>query len=245
MAGPRLPTNSLMPLRIPSRSILGACLVAALATACGGSSGASGGVKQEVDKAPLVILRDARRAAHHARSVRLVGTSRNSSVTALALDLAGSRGGRGTATVSGLSFSIVRFGRSMYLRGDVGFTHHFAGRAATQVGHRWFKVRPGRAQFKSLADLTNMRVLLTKLLSPSRRTLVKLGLRTVNGVRVIGLEDRGHGVLYIAASGTPYPVEIDSLPAGSGKLVFGDWNHPVALRAPAGAVDLEHLLKHS
>ncbi len=240
-----MPTYGLMPLRIASRSILGACLVAALATACGGSNGGSGGVRQEAGKAPLVILRDALRAARAARSVRLVGTSRNSSVTALALELTGSRGGRGTATVSGLSFSIVRLGRSMYLRGDVGFTRHFAGRAATQVGHRWFRVPPGRAQFKPFADLTNMRVLLTKLLSPSKRTLVKLSVRTVNGVRVIGLEDRGHGVLYVAASGTPYPVEIVSLPAGSGKLVFGDWNRPVALRVPAGAVDLEHLLRHS
>jgi hypothetical protein len=235
-----------MPIRARTRAALLLGLLTGLAAACGGSHGpAAGGAKPEADKAALVILRDARKAAHDARSVHVTGSSRNSNVTALDLQLADGRGGRGTATVSGLSFSIIRDGRFTYLRGDAGFTRHFAGSAASLVGRRWFRVPAGRAQFKSFDDLTNMRVLLNTLLAPSSRTLAKLGLSTVDGVRVIGLQDRGHGVLYVAAAGTPYPVEIVSSPAGSGKLVFGRWNRPVALRPPPGAVDLTRLLKQT
>jgi hypothetical protein len=232
----------------PLRALIGAGLIAALAAGagCGGHSQATAQTKDEASKAALVILRDARRAAHAAGTVHLVGVSSGGpGATTVDLELAAGRGGRGTATISGLSFSIVRSGAATYLRGDSAFNQRYAGSAAPLLHGRWFKVRSGRAPYHSFVGLTDMRGLLAKLLAPSTRTITKLGVSSVNGVQVIGLEDRGHGILYVAAHGSPYPVEIDAGQSGGGKLVFDHWGKPVKLQPPAGAVDLARLLRQT
>ena len=237
-----------MSTRAPLRALIAAGLIAGLAAGCGGHShaGSPSQTKDEASKAALVILRDARHAAHLARTVHLVGVSSGGpGATTFDLHLAAGRGGRGTATISGLSFSIVRSGPATYLRGDAAFNQRYAGSAASQLHGRWFKVQSGRAQYHSFVGLTDMRGLLGKLLAPTTRTITKLGVSSVNGVQVIGLEDRGHGILYVAAHGTPYPVEIDASQSSGGKLVFEHWDKPVKLKPPAGAVDLARLLKQA
>lgn len=237
-----------MSTRTPLRALVAAGLVGGLVAGCGGHSNAASPAKtkDEASKAALVILRDSRRAAHLAGSVHLVAASSGGpGATTFDLQLAAGRGGRGSATIAGLSFSIVRSGPATYLRGDAGFNRRYAGAAAPLLHGRWFKVRSGRPQFHSFAGLTDMRGLLGKLLAPTTRAIVKLGVSAVNGLQVIGLEDRGHGILYVAARGTPYPVEIDASQSGGGKLVFDHWDRPVKLNPPAGAVDLARLLKQT
>ena len=63
---------------------------------------------------------------------------------------------------------------------------------------------------------------------------------TVNGVKVIAVRDTTKGgTLYVATTGTPYPVFIQR--AGDGKITFDRWNEAFALKAPAGAVDLSKI----
>jgi hypothetical protein len=50
------------------------------------------------------------------------------------------------------------------------------------------------------------------------------------------------GILYVAATGTPYPVAIvRSQTANNGAVVFDDWNAPIGVTAPKNAVDLSKL----
>ena len=45
--------------------------------------------------------------------------------------------------------------------------------------------------------------------------------------------------MYVARTGTPYPLEI--VKRGAGKLVFDHWNQPVSLMAPASPININQL----
>jgi len=66
------------------------------------------------------------------------------------------------------------------------------------------------------------------------------GATTYNGQSVVAI-DKGSksGTVYVAATGTPYPVAIVD-PLGR-TFAFDSWNKPVTLRPPPGAVDLSKL----
>jgi len=46
------------------------------------------------------------------------------------------------------------------------------------------------------------------------------------------------GTLYVAASGTPYPVALVKSGNSAGSIEFSNWNQSVTLTAPKGALDL-------
>jgi hypothetical protein len=66
------------------------------------------------------------------------------------------------------------------------------------------------------------------------------GATTYNGQSVVAI-DKGSksGTVYVAATGTPYPVAIVD-PLGR-SFTFDSWNKPVTLTPPPGAVDLSKL----
>ena len=70
---------------------------------------------------------------------------------------------------------------------------------------------------------------------------MKAGTRMLDGVRVVGLRDTSHGTLYVAATGTPYPVEIVNTGAHAGVVRFDQWNRAITLHAPANPVRLGQL----
>ena len=49
----------------------------------------------------------------------------------------------------------------------------------------------------------------------------------------------GGGTLYVASTGTPYPLEI--VERGGERLVFDRWNQPVTLAVPPDALDIHQL----
>lgn len=50
------------------------------------------------------------------------------------------------------------------------------------------------------------------------------------------------GTLYVAASGTPFPVAVvKSKGSSAGGISFDQWNQPVKLTAPKGALDFSKL----
>ena len=55
--------------------------------------------------------------------------------------------------------------------------------------------------------------------------------------------DRGTGgTLYVATTGKPYPIELDSPGNGKqGKITFDQWDQAVTIAAPKGAIDLSKL----
>jgi hypothetical protein len=60
--------------------------------------------------------------------------------------------------------------------------------------------------------------------------------------RAIGVTNAANGAtLYIATTGPPYPVALTQNGTSSARIVLDRWNEPVALAAPANALDITKL----
>ena len=221
---------SLPPVR--TKSLTGAIcvlLTAGGASACGGGSSGNG----VADKPPNAIVREANTAISHANSVHVAGSiSSNSVPLTLDLNLVSGKGGRGELSEGGLTFRVIAVGQSVYIQGTPAFWSHFAGpTVAHTLDGKWLKA-PASGQFAPIAALTNMQMLFGKVLL-SHGSLQKVGTTTVNGQKVVGVRDsKAGGVLYVAATGQPYPVEVVKRGSGAGRIVFDHINQPVALSPP-------------
>jgi hypothetical protein len=221
-----------------------ATLVVAALSGCGGSGGSSAAAPpSESTKSAAQILLDVQSAVRKAKSVHLRGQVTGTS--ALALDLRiGPDGGAGTVSTNGLSFQLTRIEHAAYFSGSPAFYRHFTNAAAAQLlKGRWLKVPASDSRFEAFSRLTDLHALLGSILTP-KGTVAKTGARTLNGVAVVGLRDSaGHGTLYVAAAGTPYPVEIVQTGARPGLVHFDHWDAPVSLHRPADSINLEQLAK--
>jgi hypothetical protein len=213
--------------------------LAALA-GCGGSSG--NGV---ASKSPTEIVAAARAAAQSASSVHVAGSS-VASGTPITLDLSlvAGKGGRGKLSENGLSFEVIELDETIYIKGSSAFYSHFAGPAGTLLEGKWLKAPTTNATFAGLSSLTDLRKLLDEALASSHETLQSTGTGTVNGQSAVGVRGTSqNGVLYVATTGQPYPIEITKGGTAGGTITFSEWNKPVTLTAPANAVDIEQLSK--
>ncbi|HTX31794.1 MAG TPA: hypothetical protein VMD09_10425 [Solirubrobacteraceae bacterium] len=215
-------------------------LLTALAVAgCGGSASSGNGLAA---KPPNAIVQEANNAIIHASSVHVAGSISSGSVPlTLDLDLVAGRGGRGELSEGGLTFRVITVGPSVYIQGTPAFWTHFAGASvARTLDDKWLKA-PASGQFAPIAALTNMQLLFGKVLL-SHGSLQKVGTSTVNGQKVVGVRDsKAGGILYVAATGRPYPVEVVKRGTGAGRIVFDRINQPVALAPPANSRSLAQL----
>lgn len=231
-----------MRLRRPSAAVLSLVLVLAALSGCGGGSSGNG----VASKSPAEILAAAKAAADSASSVRVAGsTVTGGTPISLDLSLVAGKGGRGRLSQSGLSFELIEIDGTIYINGSPAFYSHFAGPAAAQLLHgKWLKASTSNASFAGLSSLTDLRNLLDAALSSSHNSLTKVGTTTIDGQPAVGVKDTAqNGTLYVATTGTAYPLEITKNGSGGGKITFSEWNKPVTLTAPANAVDIEQLQK--
>ncbi len=219
-----------------------ACLPIALAAlaGCGGSSSSGNGV---ASKSPTDIVSAAKTAADGASSVHVTGSIVNAGSTiALDMELLKGTGGHGKLSQNGLSFELVEVGDSVYIKGSPAFYQHFAGGAAAQLLQgKWLKAPANTGNFATLGSLTDLRKLLDSTLA-SHGTLAKGATTKVEGQEAIGVKDLSRGgTLYVATSGTSYPLQITKGGSGGGTVTFNHWNAPVTVTAPTNAVDLSKL----
>jgi hypothetical protein len=213
-------------------------LTAFAAAGCGGS-GSGNGVAA---KAPNAIVQEANSAITHASSVHVAGSISSGSVPlTLDLNLVAGKGGRGELSEGGLTFRVITVGPSVYIQGTPAFWAHLAGASvARTLDDKWLKA-PASGQFAPIAALTNMQLLFGKVLL-SHGSLQKLGTTSVNGQQVVGVRDsKAGGILYVATTGRPYPVEVVKRGSGAGRIVFDRINRPVDLAAPAHFRNLAQL----
>jgi hypothetical protein len=214
---------------------------AAILAGCGSSGTKSNG---EAAKTPNQIVADAGAAATSASSVH-VGGSGVSGGTPLSLNLqlVAGKGGKGHLAVNGLSFDIVRVGPTAYFKGDSRFWSHFGGGAAALLLRgRWLAEPVGHGSLAAFAPLTDISKLFHAILT-SHGTLSKGASTTIAGQPAIALIDssKGGGTLYVAASGTPYPLALKSPQGKRGTITFDRWNQPVKLAAPPNPIDVTKL----
>jgi hypothetical protein len=222
-------------------AVVALALLAAVLAGCGSSSSSSGnGI---ASKSPAEIVAGAKVAADSASSVHVSGSivSSSSPIT-LNLELLAGKGGHGQISEGGLSFDLIQVGGTVYISGSPAFYSHFAGPAAAQLLQgKWLKAPASSGNFSTLGSLTNLSKLLDTALA-DHGTLTKGSTTTLDGAHVISITDVSHGgVLYVATTGKPYPLEITKGGASGGKITFDRWDAPVALAAPKGAIDLAQL----
>jgi len=204
---------------------------------CGGGGGAkSNGVP---DMAPNEILPQIQKDVAGAKSVHIVGTGKaGGTPIALDLQLATGKGGSGHVEVGGFGFDIVRIGDKLYFKADAKALEHYAGGVAAQLlADRWFEVPANSGGFGSFAPFTNLQEL-TKQILTATGSVEKGDETTIDGQKAIAITDTSKGgTLYVATTGPAYPLKLEAGKKNTGSISFTDWDQPVTLTAPKGAID--------
>ncbi len=219
-----------------------AAALAFVLAGCGGSSSSGNGIES---KSPEQILEAAKTASAQAKSVHINGTIQSSGKpVSLDMELLAGKGGKGEISQEGFTIQLIQVNGAVYINGSAAFYDHVGGAAAAQLLQgKWLKAPANSGELASLAELTNLSKLLDTALA-SHGTLAKGAAKTIDGQKTVAVTDTSRGgTLYVAATGTPYPLEIARGGGESGKVVLDRWDQPVALSAPAGAIDIGKLQK--
>jgi len=193
---------------------------------------------------PMAIIAQARAAADRASSVHAVGSIRSGrSETVFDLYLVAGVGARGRLSEGGVGFRLIELGGTVYVKGSRAFYERFAGRrGAHALGGKWLRASTAMPGFTGLASLTRQRTLVDTALGTAR-ALESAGTATVDGEKVVALRSGDGGTYAIAATGTPYPVEVTRRGGDGGRIAFDRWGARVDLIPPPKAVDVTTLKK--
>jgi hypothetical protein len=220
-------------------ALAAALLAAVLLGACGSSSSGNG----IASKSPEEIVAAAKNAAASAASVHIAGSivSEGKPIS-LDMELLRGKGAKGRITLEGLAIDVVALEGAFYLNGSSAFYRHVAGPAAAALLQgKWLKAPESAGEFASLKQLTDLGTLINGVLG-SHGKLAKAGTSTVNGQQAVGVKDvEKGGTLYVAANGTPYPLQVRKGSGGEGTVSFDRWNQPVSIQAPANAINITQL----
>jgi hypothetical protein len=190
------------------------------------------------------ILSAASAAFAGAKSVHMKGTFVDSG-DSISLDLflgaAGARGKIRAPFEPGklVSLSVISTKRNFYIKSPQMWRAAGGAQMASMFGNRWVMIpTTNSADFKDFEQLTDLKQFANEVFKPDGVT-TKGKTTVIDGTPAIGL-DGSDGTLYIATSGTPYPIKI--VPKKAKKpgeeLAFLDYNAPLNLKPPANAVDL-------
>lgn len=226
--------------------LVGTIFAAALVAAgCGGSGGTStSNGNGEASKSANQVIADALKATNGARSFNMSGTvSSTHGPVGLDFLVAKGKGATGSVTLGGAKIRVILIGHDGYLKTDTAGWTQLAGQTGPMIAQRlhgrWLGFPVDDPLFQPILDDTRPKALFAQLQS-ANSALANSGTTTYKGKSVVKLHDEvKNGTLYVAATGTPYPVAL--LGSGGGTVVFGDWNTPVSLIAPKDAVDFAHL----
>jgi hypothetical protein len=212
----------------------------ALLSGCGSSSPAGNGLSA---KSPAEIIAAAKAAVAGAATAHVSGSVVDAGKPiSLDMELVAGKGGKGRLTLEGLSIDLVQLKGAVYLNGSSAFYTKVAGAAAAQLLQgKWLKASATGSNFASLAQLSDLGKLINTALA-SHGKLAGAPAKTIAGQKAVGVTDVSKGgTLYVASTGTAYPLEITKSGAGGGTITFDRWNKPVTLSAPANAVNIDQL----
>jgi hypothetical protein len=229
-------------MRLHFASFFGLLLAAALLGGCGGSSAGNG----IASRTPTQILAVAKLVAEGAATVHIAGSIvSEGKPLSLNMELLREHGGHGRIAVEGLSIDLIRVDRIVYINGSAAFYRHVAGATAARLLQgKWLKAPASSGNFASFTSLTDLGKLIDTTLA-AHGTLARGATSTVNGQKAVAVNDVSEGgTLYVAATGSPYPIEIVKPGRGGGRIVFDRWNKPVVVSAPLNAININALRAH-
>jgi hypothetical protein len=169
------------------------------------------------------------------------------------LDLRVGRGEQGQALAAGtittiasaggqtltVPIAVVRVGDQLYIFADKSYYARIGAKVAQAAGH-WLSLPI--SQDRAFADLTDVTQFATGLAATAAKTGGELQLGTVPAVVV----QTGGALVYVAASGAPRLLRVQRPAAANalaGTLDFTEYGAALSVRAPAGAIALQSLLK--
>src|SRR6266568_1722346 len=214
------------------RAGLAVLALALLAGGCGGSGSSSG--NGEAAKSGVQVYTDAKSAATSASAVHISGTFKDAGKN-VTLDLVvGAVAAKGFMAQDTARADIARVGNTAYMQASAAFWRTFAGAAAAQLLHdRWLKGSATKQPFAAFAQFMSIDALISDAFKGHGK-LTNIGERTYKGQKVVAIKDAKDGsIIYVAATGKPYPVAA----TGGGSISFTDWNKDVSISAPRGAVN--------
>jgi hypothetical protein len=214
---------------------------------CGGSSHGNG----IASKSPRAILQAAQTAAEGASSAHVVGSiTRPTGTETFDIEILAGKGAHGSVTVEGATFDLIETAGTVYMKGNAAFYARVGGSAADKreagklLHGKWIKAPASAAQFAPLLHLADLHTLVSTSLA-GHAAPRSVGTSVVNGTPVVGVADPSLGeTVYVATSGTPYPVQIAKSGTDGGTITFGAWNGSVILAPPAHAIDITTLQPH-
>lgn len=223
--------------RVAAAPVLATALLLA---GCGASSSPPNGI---ASRSPARIVAAALAAADGAVTVHVTGSILSEGrPISLNMELLAGKGGVGHIALPGLDVDIVKLDRLIYIRGNSPFYRALAGAAAGKLRGDWLRGPADTGPLAPLARLTELPTLLMSILA-HHGSLVRGGLARVGGEAAVAVRDPARdATLYVAATGTPYPLEIATGgKAHHGRVVFDGWNKPVTISPPTNPVDIAQL----
>lgn len=224
--------------------MLASLLLATGATACGGASGTGNGLQS---KSAAAIIRATTRASESAKSVHVSGSlQQQGTIIALDLKMVAGVGATGRMSDGGKHFAIVLDHSTLYINGGPSFWQAFGNApVAKLLQGKWLKT-PATGDYASIAKFASLRAFFRQIFSQTTGPVAKAAAKTIKGRPTIGVRDlENTGVLYVATTGKPYPVEVDggtsSKTGTTGRLDFTDFNAPVTIRAPKHSISATQL----
>lgn len=227
--------GSLRPKSPAAACLLAASLLLAVALASGCGSSDNGVASKSAEE----ILAASKAAAEGASSVHVVSHSAQGVLT-FAADLElGRDGGRAHVKLFGADFDLIRTADTIYAKGNPRFYALLLGTKAHVPAGTWLKAPSSNTRFAQLAQFTQLRGQLNRLLS-TPGSVARGASTTIAGQKAIPLKERTKvyvGALYVATTGKPYPVAlVKSGGRERGRTTFSGWDRPVSLSAPSPTV---------
>lgn len=211
-------------------SSAGLMLCGAMLGACGGggSSGLAG-------KSPKQIVALTKAALQSARSTTLTASIETQPRRVFfTLDVFQSGAADGTFGTAAGQGSLVIVAHHVYLRGPVAFwegLESVPAAEATKLAGRWIMLPENSTSSFSSLTLPGVIHALSGL---HKKKITKLGPRTVDGRSAIGIRAKSFGTMWVATSGTPYPLEVtQKTSTGHGTITFSNWGKNSPPTAPA------------
>jgi hypothetical protein len=232
----------------PRRAVSAGVLCLALITALAGCGSSDNGV---ASKSASQILAATTAAAQSSNSVRVStrstvggGTAKLTMSASLAKDH-----GHARLALAGIGVEAIRAGETLYIKGNDRFDAQLERTFGVKVPARTWLKGPASGTLGRIGSFIDMSRELPLILSVSG-PVTKGATTTVDGQPAIELKEVAKlytGTLYVATTGTPYPIKLVKTGRETGKTVFSGWNDPVTVTPPKNAVDfsqLQHLKGH-
>lgn len=189
------------------------------------------------------ILAKATDAATAQSSVQVVANG-GSGKDAITFDISMSKtsGASGSMTNGGQTVQFFATEANTWLKASRSFwTDQASPAAAELVGDKWVKVPNSNADFATFAGFGNYSTGIAEMLKPGG-AVTKGELTTLNGQKAIILVS-SKGQLWIATTGDPLPIQLQSTGSDSGTVTFSKWGSATVGSAPAAAdtIDINKL----